>query len=200
MTEDWERLGREVRERRQELGFTQNDVQAEGGPSTALLRGIENATSKVLSKPKRRDLERALRWPTGHVDAILAGDPLQDGLLDYERPERPRLRPVPPWTKALSEPDLTRPERSLLLDALSDVETARNALAHDTGVDITAYVMRAHVLLVELVQRSFWGEDHTNVRVLPGQASLLDEDYQERRVANEDQTLEQISEDQQQEP
>lgn len=71
--EDWTRLGVRVRAQRDALKLTQEDVQALGGPCTATLRRIENGHAKTLSRSKRRDLERALRWPPGRVDAILTG-------------------------------------------------------------------------------------------------------------------------------
>lgn len=184
MTDDWNRLGQEVRARRQELGYTQSDVQAHGGPSTALLRGIENATSKTLSRSKRRDLERALRWPNEHVDAILEGRPVQDVLVDFGPPEPRRLRAVP------SAGEDTRPDRSVLLDALSALEAAREALNHGRQVDVATYVNHARELVLDLVQRSFWGVD----------VSARPTTVPERAVANEDDTLEQVSEAQQDEP
>lgn len=70
-SDDWERLGDMVRKRREELGLTQAEVQSLGGPSTASLRAIENKRARSLSVTKRRDLERALYWASGSVEAIL---------------------------------------------------------------------------------------------------------------------------------
>ncbi|AXQ64759.1 IrrE-like protein [Gordonia phage Crater] len=72
--EDWPRLGDYVRERRNELRMTQSGVQRVGGPSSAKVREIENKRTTTLSPSKRRDLERALKWTDGSVDAILRGD------------------------------------------------------------------------------------------------------------------------------
>lgn len=74
--ENWERLGRFVKERREKMGLTQLDVQKAGGPSAAKQREIENGRTDVLSLSKRRDLERALGWTAGSIDAALkGGDP-----------------------------------------------------------------------------------------------------------------------------
>ena len=69
----WETLGKQVRERRGELGLTQTDVTARGGPSVEKLRQIENNRAGRLSALMRGALERALEWESGSVDAILAG-------------------------------------------------------------------------------------------------------------------------------
>lgn len=71
--ENWERLGQYVKARREALNLTQQDVQAEGGPSAAKQREVENGRTEVLSESKRRDLERALEWPPGAIDEILNG-------------------------------------------------------------------------------------------------------------------------------
>jgi DNA-binding XRE family transcriptional regulator len=70
----WEKLGVAVRDRRCELGFTQADVAARGGPSVLTVRAIENNRAGRLSSRLRRSLERVLSWQSGSIDAILAGD------------------------------------------------------------------------------------------------------------------------------
>ncbi|MGC5027403.1 hypothetical protein ACLQ3K_21865 [Tsukamurella sp. DT100] len=73
---DWERLGNEVAARRVQLRLTQQQVQERGGPSATKQRELENGRTSVLSASKRRDLERALDWQPGSVEAILdGGDP-----------------------------------------------------------------------------------------------------------------------------
>lgn len=69
----WQALGRYVTRRRDELGMTQSDVQAAGGPSTATVRNIENATQTSYRSGVLAALERALRWAPGSVEAALAG-------------------------------------------------------------------------------------------------------------------------------
>jgi transcriptional regulator with XRE-family HTH domain len=69
----WERLGREVARRREELHLTQVDVAQRGGPSVATLTAVENNRSGRLSKRLRQALERAIEWEPGSVDAVLNG-------------------------------------------------------------------------------------------------------------------------------
>jgi hypothetical protein len=71
---DWTRLARHVAQRRTQLGLTQSQVQAAGGPSSATIRNIEPVTQTNYRKDILASLERALRWPPGAVDRILAGD------------------------------------------------------------------------------------------------------------------------------
>jgi hypothetical protein len=74
---DWQRLADAVRERRTELGLTQEDARAAGGPSTATLRLIEGALQDSYQPSTLRELEKALRWERGSVVRILAGgDPV----------------------------------------------------------------------------------------------------------------------------
>lgn len=71
---DWRRLGEHVVHRREELGLTQPEVQAAGGPSTAAMRQIEQGSKEGGYRGSTlRSLERALKWRTGSVEAILAG-------------------------------------------------------------------------------------------------------------------------------
>lgn len=69
----WERLGREVARRREQLNLTQVDVAQRGGPSVATLTAIENNRSGRLSKRLRQSLEKAIEWEPGSVDAVLSG-------------------------------------------------------------------------------------------------------------------------------
>ena len=69
----WEKLGEAVRERRIDLGLTQEQLAERGGPSTPTLRAIENNRAGRLSPRLRRSLERTLQWSAGSVDQVLAG-------------------------------------------------------------------------------------------------------------------------------
>src|ERR1700682_5622860 len=69
----WEKLSREVRGRRIELGLTQKEVAAKGGPSPMTVREIEKNKAGRLSPRSRLALEQALDWESGSIDAILAG-------------------------------------------------------------------------------------------------------------------------------
>lgn len=76
--EDWPRLARFVRDRRDELGMSQEDVRAAGGPSTATMNMIENPDHRRAgySRSTYSKLERALRWQPMSARAILkGGDP-----------------------------------------------------------------------------------------------------------------------------
>jgi transcriptional regulator with XRE-family HTH domain len=56
----WEKLGKEVRARRTELGLTQTELADRGGPSVETLRTVENNRAGRLSARMRRALERVL--------------------------------------------------------------------------------------------------------------------------------------------
>jgi transcriptional regulator with XRE-family HTH domain len=70
----WEQLGDAVRHRRKELGLTQADVTARGGPSVETVRAVENNRAGRLGPLSRRALERAIEWEKGSIDALLQGD------------------------------------------------------------------------------------------------------------------------------
>ncbi|WP_336794174.1 hypothetical protein [Gordonia malaquae] len=80
MTDDWAALATAIRARREELAMSQQDVQDNGGPSTAKLREIENQRTTTISTATRSALEHALRWRHGSVKLILAtgGKPVPD--------------------------------------------------------------------------------------------------------------------------
>lgn len=71
--QDHERLARYVRERREELGLTQEEVATRGGPSTATLRLIENAAGAAYKAKSLRQLEDGLGWARGSAIAVLGG-------------------------------------------------------------------------------------------------------------------------------
>lgn len=62
-----------VRERRDFLGLTQEDVRGVGGPSTATMRLIEGGLQDSYRPSILRGLERALRWAPYSVDQIIKG-------------------------------------------------------------------------------------------------------------------------------
>lgn len=93
-TKDWDRLAEFVRERRVDLGMTQEEVRAAGGPSTATMRLIEGALQSGYQPSTLRDLEKVLRWERGSVGVILAGgDPVPAGpaLASASRPTGVRV-------------------------------------------------------------------------------------------------------------
>lgn len=73
VAQNWRLLAEEVTKRRIDLGMTQQDVQAAGGPAQSTLRHIEGAHQDTYRKVVLRRLEKALAWEAGSVDAILAG-------------------------------------------------------------------------------------------------------------------------------
>lgn len=72
-TRDWPRLGRYVLERRNELGLTQEEVAAHGGPSTATIRNIETTGKDVYRAKSLRQIAEALGWTPDSSWAILNG-------------------------------------------------------------------------------------------------------------------------------
>lgn len=70
---DWPRLGRYVRERRTELGLTQEEIATRGGPSTATLRLIEGGEQTAFRAKSLRQLADALHWTRESPRAILQG-------------------------------------------------------------------------------------------------------------------------------
>jgi hypothetical protein len=82
---DWERLAEFVRERRVELGLTQEDARAAGGPSTATMRLIEGALQRSYQPATLRDLERVMQWERGSARMILAGgEPVPRAVTDAD--------------------------------------------------------------------------------------------------------------------
>lgn len=67
-----EHLARLLDHRRLELGMRWDEVAAAAGIKPPTLRAIRNGTNRP-SALTQRGLERALSWPTGTIDAILAG-------------------------------------------------------------------------------------------------------------------------------
>jgi hypothetical protein len=93
VTQDWRLLADAVIKRRTDLGMTQQDVQAAGGPGTATLRNIEGAHQMSYRGVILGRLERVLRWEPGSIDAILAGGdptPIKTNPTPALRPPRPQ--------------------------------------------------------------------------------------------------------------
>lgn len=79
MTDDWSIAGEILYRRRRTKGLTQAQVQAAGGPSTAIQRQVENGTySASMHQSLRRGYEQALGLPRGSIDILLAGESLPD--------------------------------------------------------------------------------------------------------------------------
>lgn len=70
------RLALAIRARREELGFSQADIAARGGPSINTLRSMENGVNVNYQRVVVRRTERVLGWQEGSFAAILAdGEP-----------------------------------------------------------------------------------------------------------------------------
>ena len=91
---DWPRLGRYVRERRNELGLTQEEIATRGGPSTATLRLIEGGEQAAFRAKSLRQLADALHWTPESPRAILAGREPVEAADPRPAPREPR--PVQP--------------------------------------------------------------------------------------------------------
>ena len=68
-----EQLGGWVRERRKQLGLTQEEVAAIAPMSDKTLRTVEAGKATGIRRPTRRALERALGWEPGSVDEAIDG-------------------------------------------------------------------------------------------------------------------------------
>lgn len=67
------RFGKTVRDRRLELGLTQDDVTERGGPSDKRQTKIEKGQTPVPSVTTLRNLDVALEWELGSAAATLRG-------------------------------------------------------------------------------------------------------------------------------
>lgn len=69
----WERVAVEVKRRRVQLGLTQPQVHAAGGPSVSMLSKIEGAKRTSYEDMALARLEKALQWAPGSIEAIRKG-------------------------------------------------------------------------------------------------------------------------------
>ena len=143
---DWARLGRCVRSRREELGLTQAEVHAAGGPSPATLYLLETGQRDSYRPRLLRGLERALGWAPESIARVLAGG---DALLEHEElpgPPRPRAplgsaAPIPPPVERVSSwaaqfrslPLSPREKVSVLAQLLSEATAELDADAEAEG-------------------------------------------------------------------
>lgn len=72
-TGDVRALGEAVLSRRDELGLSQLDVHAMGGPSNTTLTSIETAKSPRVSPATLRKLDGPLRWEPGSARRVYEG-------------------------------------------------------------------------------------------------------------------------------
>lgn len=99
MSEDLARLGRYVKERREDLELSQMAVwKLRNGPSSTKLGQIEEGLPPAPRKSTRAKLERALEWQEGSVARILAGaEPVPESRLEGSTDLRPDLKHA--WSK-----------------------------------------------------------------------------------------------------
>ena len=132
--QDWQRLAKCVRDRRGDLGLTQEEVSAAGGPSTPSLRVIERGQQSRYKPASLRRLENALQWQRGSVRAILdGGEPVPVAGSAAPAPAAPPHQPAAGAAPA-------SPLLSLVAAALED-ELARNEADAwaETGLDRRQY-------------------------------------------------------------
>lgn len=72
-TGDWKRLGGYIKRRREQLRMSQQDMYARGGPSVATIRILEAGEQEGYRNRTYFQVEEALGWAQGSVEAILSG-------------------------------------------------------------------------------------------------------------------------------
>lgn len=70
---DWPHLAAAIRQRRDELGMTQQQVAEDAEVSTMTVRNLEAGRAYTRLPPSLSSVERALGWQHGSARAILAG-------------------------------------------------------------------------------------------------------------------------------
>lgn len=158
---DWSRLSGFVLERRTDLGLTQEDVRAAGGPSTATMRLIEGGLKTSYLPAILRRLEDALRWEHGSVRRILAGgDPAP--LEDPARAAAPQPAPEP-----------AGPRLSVVLGLAEIAELAASVDDIEAGIraEIAGYPEDAPGAIVfpaSLAEQLLWDRPLTDLAVKIG--------------------------------
>lgn len=131
---DWKRLADAVRQRRDELGMTQEEVAAAGGPSTATMRLLEGALGTSYRSRTFTQLERALAWTRGTVRHVLdGGDPLLSASAQHVRGSR-GLPPADEDVESkIARADVfTDAEKESLLEALRLRRAVHGVISDDT--------------------------------------------------------------------
>jgi transcriptional regulator with XRE-family HTH domain len=80
METKWGKLATIVRERRERLGLTQQQVASRGGPSTATQRQLERTLSGTYRAQTFHDLDKALGWLPGTSRSLLHGTSMIGGV------------------------------------------------------------------------------------------------------------------------
>ncbi|MDF1705049.1 MAG: helix-turn-helix domain-containing protein [Aeromicrobium sp.] len=79
MSDEYARLGRLIRERRDRLGLTQADLASRGGPSTTTMSKVEYGKLIPIPRQTRAKIEASLDWAPGSVIAVIEGGEPTDG-------------------------------------------------------------------------------------------------------------------------
>lgn len=70
---DWTRLGRAIRNTREERGLTQDALAKAAGVARQTLRSLEAGEDRTRIPPSLKKIEAALGWPSGHAMRVLEG-------------------------------------------------------------------------------------------------------------------------------
>lgn len=117
----WRRLAEYVAKRRTQLGMTQGEVHAAGGPSVATMRLIEGAMQQSYRQVILGRLEEALRWQTGSVAAILVGgEPTPVERTDTRQP--PMDPDVLAILRRLANPDVPDEQKAAIRQLLRSLD------------------------------------------------------------------------------
>jgi hypothetical protein len=164
---DWQRLADLVSERRADLGMTQEDVRAAGGPSTATQRLIEGALQSRYQPVILGRLETALKWERGSVRRILAGrDPVA---VDSEPEPVTATASVTP-TPMAADTDADAMESAVVTAALPRRE-------REVWAEMRASLQRTHAgreLFSDLAERALWPEGGAPIELTEQAGRVLD--------------------------
>lgn len=118
MSSNGERLGEQVKKRRDELELSQIDVWQAGGPSNTTLSLVENGLVETLTRTTARKLDKGLQWEPGSARAVWnGGEPVP--LLPGVSPNlSAKLR------KIVEESDLEEGKRAAILSILDETSEA----------------------------------------------------------------------------
>jgi hypothetical protein len=150
-SKDWPRLANAVRTRRTELGLTQEDVRAAGGPSTSIMRMIEGSLQSSYRPNILHRLEVVMQWRPGSVRVVLAGGhpvPLED----QPPAPAPAAAPAARVPEQLSLSPLSPPPDPVLSHLLAALAVSVRPLARSVLAEVAAGQPFTHP-----VERLIWG-------------------------------------------
>ncbi|WP_157772998.1 helix-turn-helix domain-containing protein [Rhodococcoides fascians] len=132
------RLGIMVRQRRTELGLTQRQVTARGGPAGPVISNVERAVSSTISASTLDKLDIGLGWAAGSSERALTGEvPLvEDVPVDADRSLVPDGFVAVPATAVASLLSTVHALGRLVNDGI-DVDALAEARTQLTDLDAT---------------------------------------------------------------